>query len=98
LRRPRHKAALALGWQALPPLLVTTTLRYVGERADVDRVTFATVDQPGFVTVDVAGEYALDQRVSLIGRVDNILDERYDDPNGFLRPGLGAYVGVRVRN
>jgi vitamin B12 transporter len=98
LRRPRHKASLAVGWQALPPLLVTTSLLYVGERFDIDRQTFATVRQPSFVTVNIAADYKLSENMSLIGRIDNLFDERYEDPNGFLRPGLGAYAGVRVRN
>lgn len=101
LRRPRHKASLAVGWQALPPLLVTTTLLYVGERLDGDRTNFdstGNVVQPSFVTVNIAADYKLSENMSLIGRIDNLFDEQYEDPNGFLRPGLGAYAGVRIRN
>lgn len=105
LRRPRDKASLSLGWQPISPLLLTGTLLYVGERFDVDRVSGSTVDANGgrirsgeYVTVNVAADYKVNEQVSLIGRIDNLLDERYEDPSGFLRPGLGAYAGVRLRN
>ncbi|NJM56002.1 MAG: TonB-dependent receptor [Verrucomicrobiae bacterium] len=102
IRRPRHKASLAVGWQALPPLLITTSLLYVGERFDGDRADFdfnnRPVRQPSFTTVNVAADYKVNDHVSLIGRVDNLLDKEYEDPNGFLRPGVGAYAGVRLRN
>jgi len=102
IRRPRHKASLAVGWQALPPLLVTTSLLYVGEQFDGDRADFdfnnRPVRQPDYVTVNIAADYKVNDHVSLIGRVDNLLDKEYEDPNGFQRPGIGAYAGVRLRN
>lgn len=98
LRRPREKASLAIGWQALPPLVITTTILHIGERFDIDRVTFDRVRQSSFTTVNVAADYKVNDHVSLIGRIDNLFDRDYEDPNGFQRPGLGAYAGVRVRN
>jgi outer membrane cobalamin receptor len=29
-------------------------------------------------------------------RIDNLLDRHYQDPIGFLRPGLGIFAGVRM--
>lgn len=105
LRRPRDKASVSIGWQVDPRLLVTGTVLYIGERFDVDRVTGATVDPSGArfrldddLIVNVAADYKVSDTVSLIGRVDNLTDQRYEDPNGFLRPGIGAYAGVRLRN
>ncbi len=98
LRRPRDKASLTVGWQPVAPLLLTTTIVFVGERFDIDRVTFDRVRQSSFTTVNVAADYKVNEHVSLIGRVDNLLDKDYEDPNGFQRPGLGAYAGIKLRN
>jgi vitamin B12 transporter len=34
----------------------------------------------------------------LFGRIDNLFNERYQNPTGFLRPGLGIFCGVRWTN
>ena len=98
LRRPRDKASLTVGWQPLPPLLLTTTVVFIGERFDFDRVTFDRVRQSSFTTVNVAADYKINNHVTLTGRVDNLFDKDYEEPNGFQRPGLGAYAGIKLRN
>jgi vitamin B12 transporter len=32
----------------------------------------------------------------VFGRIDNLFDERYQDPIGFERPGFGIFGGVRL--
>jgi vitamin B12 transporter len=34
--------------------------------------------------------------VTAYARIDNLLDRRYKNPIGFLRPGLGVFAGVRI--
>jgi vitamin B12 transporter len=69
---------------------------FVGEWADTDRATFARVTQPGFTVVNVAANYVVNYNVTAFARIDNLFDERYQDPNGFLRPGFGAFGGLKV--
>ena len=38
----------------------------------------------------------LDDKLTVFGRVDNLFDKRYENPVGFLVPGLGAFGGIRV--
>jgi vitamin B12 transporter len=71
---------------------------FVGEWADIDRATFARVTQPGFTLVNVAANYGVNDNVTVFARIDNLFDERYQDPNGFLRPGFGIFGGVRLAN
>jgi hypothetical protein len=33
---------------------------------------------------------------SLFARIDNLFNKQYEDPSGFLRPGFGAFGGVRM--
>lgn len=98
LRRPRNKASLSAGWTPYDPLLLTASLVYIGETADIDRATYANITQPGFTLVNVAADYKLKEGVSLFGRIDNLFDKHYENPNGFEGTGIGVYGGVRFTN
>jgi vitamin B12 transporter len=39
-----------------------------------------------------------DQHVTVCGRIDNLFDEHYQDPTGFLKPGIATFVGLRLTN
>lgn len=98
LRRPRNKASLSVGWTPVSPLLLSTTVLYVGETADIDRSVFSTVTLPSFTLVNIAADYKLNDNMSLFGRVDNLFDRKYENPDGFEQTGIGAYVGIRFNN
>ena len=53
---------------------------------------------PGFTVVNVAADYKVNEYAKVFARIDNLFDERYEDPTGFLRPGLAVYGGVRLTN
>jgi len=98
LRRPRNKGSVSATFIPLERLTVTATAVVVGEWADFGRETFVRLTQPGYIVVNVAAEYAVDQHLTVFGRIDNLFDENYQDPNGFLRPGIGIYGGIRLAN
>jgi vitamin B12 transporter len=102
LRRPKNKASLTANWQATDRLSLSSTLVYVGSWYDITRQTTAPdgfneyVKAPGFATVNLAANYALRDDVTLFARIDNLFNRQYEDPLGFMRPGFGAYAGIRV--
>lgn len=98
LRRPRNKATVSAGWKPAAPLLLTGSLTYIGPTRDVDRVTFNEGVLPGFTLVNVAADYKLNDHVNLFGRIDNLFDKRYQNPNGFEGTGLAAYAGIKLQN
>ena len=98
LRRPKNKIGFTTAWVPFDPITLSGTVIYVGERLDIPREGGADVVAPAYTLVNLAGEYKLDSRVALFGRVDNLLNEHYQDPTGFLRPGLGVFGGVRFSN
>jgi vitamin B12 transporter len=98
LRRPRRKATVSIGWKPITPLLLTGSVTYVGTALDVDRVTFATVPLSSFTLVNVAADYRLNSNMSLFGRIDNVFDKQYQNPNGFEGTGIGAYAGIKFNN
>jgi vitamin B12 transporter len=101
LRRPKNKASLTATWQATDRLSLSSTLLYVGPWWDFARQsvppdgTIPYVEAPGFVTVNLAANYALRDDITVFGRIDNLFNAQYEDPLGFMRPGFGAYAGIR---
>jgi len=96
LRRPTNKASVSAVWSPIDKLTLTSTYLYVGPWTDVNRSTFVDQIQPGYSLVRVAAEYALTSSWTVFGRIENLFDVQYEDPAGFLRPGLGIFGGVRL--
>ena len=50
----------------------------------------------GATLVNLAAEYKATDKVTVFGRVDNLFDKRWENPVGFLVPGLGVFGGIKV--
>ena len=96
VRRPKNKASLTATWQATDRLSLSSTLLYVGPWWDLNRWDTETdIKAPGFTTVNLAANYALRSDTTLFARIDNLFNKQYEDPLGFLRPGFGAFAGIK---
>lgn len=98
LRRPKHKANLAVIWQVDDLASLTLSALHVGTRVDGNRdFSVQRLNAPAYTVVNVAGSYQVGERATAFARIENLLDRRYEDPTGFERPGLGVFVGIRVK-
>ncbi len=97
LRRPRHKASLNVVWLPTDRLTISATALYVGSQVDGDRsFSIQRLDTDPYFVANLAADYDLGKGVTLFARIDNVFDERYENPTGFQRPGFGVFAGVRV--
>lgn len=97
LRRPKQRASLDVRWQASPALLLDLNAYSVGSWIDGSRdFSIARLDAAGYTTVNLTASYALGAHWTVFGRLDNLLDRRYQNPVGFLHPGFGAFAGVHA--
>jgi vitamin B12 transporter len=97
LRRPENEASGSLTYLFPGDRgQSTVSLLYVGDRLDLEPVTFATVTADDYLVVNLAGSWRLNRTLELFGRVDNLFDEEYQEVLGFNAAGLSAYAGVRV--
>jgi vitamin B12 transporter len=97
-RRPKTKASLNASWKAMDALSLNATLLYVGPMIDSSRdFSVSRLVTGGYTTVNLEGDYTLTDKLDLFGRVDNLLDRRYENPTGFLAPGLGYYIGLKAK-
>ena len=97
VRRPESIASAALTW-ALPNDAASATLvvRHNGEMLDTDFGSFAGVVLDDFTLVNFNVGAEVTKGVTLFGRVENLLDERYEQVFSFVSPGLNAVAGIRA--
>lgn len=94
LRRPRHVAFAGTRWTQ-DGLSLAAEARWVAGREDVDGGTFARVDSDDYTVVRLLASWNADDAWTLFGRIENLLDERYDEVDGYAALGRGVHVGVR---
>lgn len=95
LRRARHSFSVTADAGFWEKGRAQATVRGVGERADVDFNASRTI-LPGNATVDLNATWALTGNVSLIGKIDNLLDRDYEELYGYGTPGMTVFTGLRV--
>jgi vitamin B12 transporter len=101
LRRPRNQGSANVTLRPVAPASVTVSGLYVGDRRDS---TFAPGSQPRtqgeFFRLDASATYRLPRvpgfrSLELLGRVENILDRKYEEVAGFPALGTNFLAGVR---
>lgn len=96
LRRPRDKYSLSATWRPFERLTLSPSLVYLGQWLDIDRSTFVKRTGGNVAIVNLAAEYALNDNATLFLRGENLFNEQYEDPLGWLQPGLAVYGGVKL--
>jgi vitamin B12 transporter len=102
VRRPKHIASInASVFSTDQRFSGTLTVRYNGRQQDVaytdPSYVPVRVSLQEFVLVNLNAEYKITPTISIFGRVENALNEDYEEIFSFATPGRAAYGGVRVR-
>jgi len=93
LRRPKKSASLVL--TARPgDWTLNLVGRYVGERPDVDPVTFTRTVNPSYTRFDVAARWHALAWLSPYARIENLADREYSQALGFPAPGRTVIGGL----
>ena len=95
-RRPKNQFNVTGDWQALPDLSLDATLGVTGPQADIGRESGLTEKLSGYTVLDLAANYRFSETWTLFGRVGNATDTAYQSPDGFLRPRIGAFGGIKA--
>lgn len=97
LRRPRHSASADLWHDFGVGFSAGVGALWFAQREDVDAATFVTIDGEDYTVARIYAAYVVNDRLTLKARIENALDERYEEVNGYPQPGLGAYFGLDCR-
>jgi vitamin B12 transporter len=97
-RRPADKISVSTVWQATNKLTVSATALWVSGWYDFDRfgLVFPAFKTSPYKLVNLAANYAVNDNVTVFARIDNLFDEHYQDPIGFMKQGFGIYGGIRL--
>jgi vitamin B12 transporter len=101
VRRAKTIASLNLSYapDALP-LTATVTVRHNGKQRDYAFNAFwdrLLVDLKAYTLVNLGATFDINPSLQIFGRVENLLDEDYQEVFAYATPGRAAYGGVRVR-
>jgi vitamin B12 transporter len=94
VRRPRNSGSISI---AVTPRRWSFVVggRFVGERQDSD-FTFGVTRNPGYENIYASASYDLARHFTPILRVDNLLNERYEEVLGYQALSRGILGGVRI--
>lgn len=94
LRRPRHSGSVDLWHDFGRGFSAGAGLAFVAQREDVDAATFTRVDGEDYTVVRVYGAWQATPRLAVKARLENLLNEKYEEVNGYPAIGFGAFGGV----
>ena len=100
VRRPHHQVSGNLTWNAPGGRWHTNVyLNYSGQQRDFDFQSFPAtrVDLKNFTVLGASATYDVARWLEVYARVDNALDERYEEILGYQAPGIAGYAGLRLR-
>lgn len=99
VRRPPHSGSINVSWRAASDAFgAFATVRYNGETYD-NNFTFSggpRVLLPEYTLVNLGGDVRVGKAFDIYARVENALDEDYEDVLTYRTPGRAAYIGVRA--
>jgi vitamin B12 transporter len=99
VRRPRHIASLNLGWQAAHNLRLNTNIQFTGEQTDVYFPPFPEPSQvvalSNHTLVNINLNYSATEKFEMYLKLENALNENYEEVFGYQTLGFGASLGLR---
>ena len=73
---------------------ITLDYRYISSREDVDPVSFQNIRAKPYGVVALRGRYAITPLWRVLGRVENVLDQKYDEIAGYPAAPFSIFVGL----
>jgi vitamin B12 transporter len=102
-RRPRHSGSASVAFIS-GRFDANLDGVFVGKRRDFDPALFSRFDTKGrpiynggYTKLDLAGSYRLSSLVSLFGRIENLLNQDYEEVLGYPAYRLNFSAGMRFR-
>ena len=97
LRRPRNSGSLDVYHDLGNAFSLGAGLVVVAGRKDVNAATFATIDGEDYSVVRLYAAWKATSRITVKARIENLLNEKYEQVNGYPQPGVGAFGGVEYK-
>tara|TARA_B110000977_G_scaffold170542_1_gene221349 strand:+ start:935 stop:2833 length:1899 start_codon:yes stop_codon:yes gene_type:complete len=96
IRRPELVGNIGLKVSALDKdLNIIVNYRVARDAVDRDFSTGGTINLDDYAVFDISANYIINEMITVFGRVENALDEDYQEITDFNTAGSAAYAGVR---
>lgn len=94
-RWPIDQFSVGLSYQPIDPVRMTVDYRFVGARNN-DLTNTVGQKQGSFGVVNASASYNVTKNMQIYGRVDNLLNQKYEEILFFGTPIRSVYGGVRL--
>jgi vitamin B12 transporter len=94
LRRPRHRGHADVWHDFGRGFSLGAGVAVTAQREDVDAATYRAIDGEDFTVVRAYAEYRLSARLAVKMRIENLLDEAYEEVNGYPALGTAIFAGA----
>ncbi|GAB4354204.1 MAG: TonB-dependent receptor [Methylohalobius crimeensis] len=95
-RRPSHKGSVDADFEVWENTHLHLNVLAMGSRDDMDFSTGSRVRLASYAVVNLAARYRVNRNLEVFGRVDNLLDKRYQEVSGFGTSNVAGYGGVKL--
>lgn len=96
LRRPRHKVSLQVDYDATEKWQTSLCVAYTGRWLDIDRKSYRRVYAKPYTTTTLTTSYNLSDTWQCYGKIGNFLNAQYEEPYGYLQPGVTFLAGIKA--
>ena len=98
IRRPEQMASLDASWSVFGgPVKLNLGVSYTGDSVDSDFGTGLRTEIDPWTLVRLGAAWQLNDNIELYTRIENLLDEEYEEVIGYLGAPRALYVGIRFR-
>ena len=94
LRRPRQSGSVDAWHDFGGGVSAGAGVAFAAHRRDVDAKTFRQIDGEDYTVTRVYGAWQVNARLALKMRIENLLNEKYEEVNGYPALGFGAFAGA----
>jgi len=70
-------------------------LKFIHDVMDIDGGNFSTIEGDDYAIVRLFGDYQISEGIKLFGRIENLMDEDYEEVDGYPALGRAVYAGLR---
>lgn len=101
IRVPRNTASFVANYQFLDQRAnLNLNISYTDDQFDNDFSTFPSerVELGDYTLVNIAGEYQINNWLTLQGRVENLFDKDYQNIFGYETQGINAHIGMKFQS
>ena len=97
VRRPEDTVSVRMAVRPMEGMRFGAELNQVSARHDVDAITGAPVVPSPYTLLRITAGWDVRKGLELYARIENLLNDKYEEPEGFKPPSIQGFVGVRAR-